>query len=94
MTSQQKDTYNPLNLTTRYKWLPGDTLMLIALKYRRPGQWLELLDLNKMVLMNNQYQMREGDVIDIPEDWFPLPEPVSFTTKFKGSSGTRVVSNA
>ena len=88
------DPNNPLNLTTKYTWEPGDTMMLIALKYRRPGQWLELLDLNKRLLMNNQYQMHEGDIIDVPENWLPLPEPVGFTTKFKGSVGTRVVSNA
>lgn len=81
---------NPLNLSTEYAWEPGDTLMLIAYKYRRPGQWTELLDLNKTQISQKQYQMRPGDVIKVPEDWFPLPEAPGFTTKFKGSMGTRI----
>ena len=81
---------NPLNLTTEYTWQAGDTLHMIAHKYRRPNQWTELLDLNKTLISNNHYLMRAGDVIKIPEDWFPLPELPGFTTKFKGSSGERI----
>lgn len=79
---------NPLNLTTEYVWQDGDTFMLIAAKYRRTDQWLELLDLNKVLLYNNRYRMCTGDTIQVPPSWFPLPD-FSFTTKFVGSSGYR-----
>lgn len=82
------DPNNPLNLTTKYVWQRGDTFMLIAHKYRRPGQWTELLDLNKREVQRNNYIMREGDEIQIPEDWFPLPVP-AYTTKFRGTHGIR-----
>lgn len=79
---------NPLRLTTEYTWEAGDTFMLVAHKYRRPGQWLELLDLNKALVSKNRYLMRAGDVIQVPEDWFPLPTP-TYTTNFRGSHGIR-----
>lgn len=84
---------NPLNLGTEYIWQAGDTMMLVALKYRRPGQWTELLDLNKIMLMNNRYMLKAGDLIQVPADWFPLPN-YSFDTKLKGSHGTRQVEEA
>lgn len=82
---------NPLNLGTTYTWQPGDTLMLVAHKYRRPGQWTELMDLNKVLLSKVRYTLRAGDTIEIPETWFPLPL-IEFGTKYKGSSihGERV----
>lgn len=80
---------NPLNLTTEYIWQAGDTMMLVALKYRRPGQWLELLDLNTKLLLECRYMLKPGDVIKVPESWFPLPD-WQFETKIKGSSGYRV----
>ncbi len=81
---------NPLNLTTEYTWQAGDTMMLVALKYRRLDKWLELLDLNKGLLMDNRYMMRAGDVIQVPESWFPLPNFERDTTRFKGSHGYSV----
>lgn len=80
---------NPLNLGLDYTWQAGDTFATIALKYRRPKQYAELVDLNKVLLSKNNYLMRAGDVIKIPEDWFPLPS-YEFGTKFKGSKGERV----
>lgn len=87
---QPQSTANPLNLTTEYTWQAGDTLMLIAYKYRRPGQWTELLDLNATQLSKQNYRFQVGDKIKVPEDWFPLPPPPSFSTKFTGSKGTRI----
>lgn len=83
------DPTNPLRLTTRYEWQEGDTLALIALKYRRPNQWTELLDHNKVVIANQRYIMKPGDIIEIPESWFPLPT-ITYGTKFIGSSITGV----
>jgi len=85
---------NPLGLTTTYTWQEGDTLALIAHKYRRPAQWTELLDYNKhKIAFELNYLMRAGDTIRIPESWFPLPAAPSFGTKFIGSKGERVYAN-
>lgn len=72
--------YSPVVLGKQYSWQKGDTLMLIATKYRRTSQWLELLELNKGKFKNWCHLPRVGDIIDIPEDWFPLPD-YSFEVK-------------
>lgn len=84
-----RDPNNPLNLGLKYTWQAGDTMALIAPKYRRaaPNEYIELVDLNKMVLRNNRYLMREGDIIDIPPHWFPLRTLSRDVTNFKGSYG-------
>lgn len=67
----------------------GDTLAVIATRYCRPhNDYLKLLALNRRVLETNNYLMREGDPINIPEDWFPI-RTVKFNMRFKGSHGTR-----
>lgn len=81
---------NPLGLKDKYTWQHGDTFALIACKYRRPDQWLQLLDCNKKVLQNNQYIMKEGDQIDIPPEWFPLPPLPERYVKILGSYGHAV----
>lgn len=73
-------------LGKEYIWRAGDTFMIIAHRYRRPGQFTELLDLNKSLLRKNRYRMVEGDIIQIPDHWFPLPQLV-FGTRLSGSSG-------
>ena len=85
-----RDEQNPLGLGSEYTWEAGDTFMLIALKYRRPSQWLELLDLNKRTLQNNRYLMCTGDNIEVHHEWFPLPT-YEYNTKFRGSHGTRII---
>jgi hypothetical protein len=81
---------NPLNLTTEYTWQAGDCFSTVAIKYRRQVKdYLHLLELNKDLVRKNNYIMRPGDVIKVPEDWFPLRE-VSFGTKIIGSKGIRI----
>lgn len=91
MATGNADPNIPATLGKEYAWRPGDTLALIACRYGKTARndFLEILDLNRMVLERNRYLMREGDVIKIPEHWFPLT-PQSFTTEFRGSHGTRI----
>ena len=79
-----------MKLTNKYLWQKGDTLTSIAIKYRRGSQWRELLDHNIILIRESNYLLREGDVIEIPDSWFPLPD-YSFETEIKGSSGYRRV---
>lgn len=81
---------NPLNLSTTYVWQPGDTLALVALKYRRPGEHEALIPLNQSQLYHRRYKLEPGDQINIPTYWLPLKEPPSFSTKFTGSKGERI----
>lgn len=73
-----------------YTWKAGDTMALVAHVYCRPKQWQELVDLNKGLLYKVKYRLQAGDVIQIPDSWFPIPN-LTFRTKFIGSKGERIL---
>lgn len=77
-----------MTLGKQYTWQAGDTFHTIACRYCRPHQYTELIDHNRVLLVKNSYLMRAGDVIEIPDSWFPIPT-LEFTTKFRGSHGER-----
>ena len=72
-----------------YVWEEGDTFALIACKYRRTErEYIEVLDLNKALVRRNNWIMRPGDIIEIPDSWFPLQEP-DFNVVVVGTWGRR-----
>lgn len=72
-----------------YVWEHGDTFALVAIKYRRTQrEYIEVLDLNKALVRRNNWIMRPGDVIEIPDSWFPLREP-DFNVVVVGTWGRR-----
>lgn len=79
-------------MSREYVWERGDTLATIAIKYCRGPQWKELLTYNLKVLWDNRHIMKPGDVIEIPDSWFPIPNH-EYGIKVVGSSGYRIDSN-
>jgi hypothetical protein len=54
----------------KYTWQKGDDFRKIAYKFTHNAfRYVEILDLNKDVLKANDYLMRPGDTILIPESW-------------------------
>lgn len=69
----------PNELGRLYRWELGDCLASIAVKYQRPfSDWKVLYELNKELYYKRHNLILTGDLIKIPEDWFPLKSTWSF----------------
>lgn len=86
------DHENPLNLGLEYIWKAGDTPAWVALMYRQhEDKYEELYKLNRGLWDRNRFGFNVGDVIKIPEHWFPLPpllvggRDTTTTDRFKGA---------
>ena len=62
-----------------YRWVYGDTLAMLAVKYCRPASdWKILYQLNSELYFKRHNKIQEGDLLKIPPDWFPIQTNISF----------------
>ena len=69
----------PTDLGRLYRWELGDCLASIAVKYQRPSNdWKALYILNNELFSKRHNLILTGDLIKIPEEWFPLKSMWSY----------------
>jgi hypothetical protein len=69
----------PQELGRLYRWELGDCLASVALKYQRPSSdWKVLYALNAELFYKRHNRILTGDLIKIPEEWFPLKSTWAF----------------